>query len=107
MTPLVGCAALRVAPTSGIVRPTVARRARAAPVVMDEESEAYLVPFTNVTAAATEIKEVLSKEGFSDTKAPEAEAPDNEATAELKAVLAALTDEELAALANKDFSDED
>ena len=54
---IVGCAALHVAPTRSVIKRAVARRA--AVPVMDEEVEAYLMPFANVTAAAANIKEML------------------------------------------------
>lgn len=73
MTTFVGSAALHFAPT-GMARPVVLLR-RAAILVMDEEVERYSMPFTNVTAAAADIKEVLTKEGFSEmeetTRSPE------------------------------------
>ena len=74
-TLLVSCTALHVVPTRSLVKPAVTRRA--ALLVMDEENEVYSLPFTNVTAAAADIKEVLA-------------AKDAEATAPS---LAALTDE--------------
>ena len=63
---LAGCAALHIAPSRGVFKPVVARRA--AVLVMDEEIESYSVPFTNVTAAVADIKEVLTTEGFSDAE---------------------------------------
>jgi len=63
-TLLAGCAALHIPPTRGIAKLAVARRA--AVLVMDEERE---LVFTNVTAAAASIKEVIMQDGFMDAKA--------------------------------------
>ena len=65
-TLLVGCTALRFAPPR-VSQPAFTRRA--AVLVMDEEaavSWAASAPFTNVTGAAADIKEVLAMEGLSD-----------------------------------------
>ena len=77
------CAALHVSPMWGAVRPTDASVAyRAAVLRMDEEAELYAVPFsTNVTAAADDIKEVLTPQGF---EGDEPAAPSPEAAAKAK-----------------------
>jgi len=69
MTPLcflAGCAALRIGPPSA-VRPAIACRAV---LVMDSESEVYSVPF-NVSAAAADIKEVLTTDAAPTVLSPE------------------------------------
>ena len=58
----VGAAALHVAPTAGVVRPVIARRA--AVLVMDEEADISVPLNTDITEAAADIKEVLGQEGF-------------------------------------------